>query len=345
VFTAQLALPPRYDRAKLITFYEQLYQRLSSLPSASSAALTDRVPLTGGLTPAPVAVMGNSLPPLSERLQANRHLVSPKYFATLGIPIRAGRDFGERDNSTVPHVVIVNETFAKQFFGGENPIGRTLVTGMAQLPSQIVGVCADVRSTTLNQPPTADYFLPALQRPEAFTNILVRTNVGPAAIAPVVREALRTVDPELPLLQPQMLTTSIARTVADRRLALMLLGAFGVLALVLASLGVYIVMEHLVTFRTSEIGLRMALGAQLSDVQKLILKQGMLLAVIGAIIGLAIAFGGARLMKSLLYGVSASDPITFTLVGLLLLGIALLACWIPARRASRIEPMIALRAE
>ena len=140
---------------------------------------------------------------MSERPQANRHLVSPHYFTTLGIPIRAGRDFDERDSARVPHVVIVNETFARRHFPGEDPIGRTLITGMGQMPSQIVGVVADVRSTSLNTPPEADYFLPALQRPETFTNILVRTNVGPAAMAPVVREALRAVDPDLPLLQPQ----------------------------------------------------------------------------------------------------------------------------------------------
>src|SRR6185295_10117403 len=222
VLTAQIALPPqRYSQEKLVSFYEQLFQRLSVLPGASATALTDRVPLTGGQAPAPVAVMGTSLPPLSERAQANRHLISPRYFTTLGIPIRAGRDFDERDNTRVPHVVIVNETFARRFFRGENPIGRTLVTGMAQRPAQVVGVVADVRSSTLNAPPDPDYFLPALQRPEAFTNILVRTNGSAAAMLPAVREALRSVDPDLPLLQPQPLTARIARTVADRKLALM----------------------------------------------------------------------------------------------------------------------------
>src|SRR5438067_655342 len=205
IFTAQLALPPtRYDRDKLIAFYEQLLQRLSTLPGSTSAALTDRVPLTGERAPTVVAIGGRPIPPLSERAQANRHLVSPRYFATLGIPILAGRDFDERDNARVPHVVIVNETFARRHFPGENPIGRTLVTGMAQLPSQIVGVVGDVRSASLNAPPDADYFLPALQRPEAFTNILVRTNVSPAAMLPAVREALRSLDPDLPLLHPQV---------------------------------------------------------------------------------------------------------------------------------------------
>ena len=137
VFTAELALPPqRYSGETLAAFYEQLYQRLATLPGATSAALTDRVPLTGGGVPTPVAVVGRPLPPLSERPGANRHLVSPRYFSTLGIPIRAGRDFDERDNARVPHVVIINETFARRLFPGEDPIGRTLITGMVQRPSQ-----------------------------------------------------------------------------------------------------------------------------------------------------------------------------------------------------------------
>ena len=134
---------------------------------------------------------------MSERAQANRHLVSPRYFATLGIPLRAGRDFDERDNARMPHVVIVNETFARRHFPGEDPLGRTLITGMGQRQAQIVGVVADVRSTGLNTPPEADYFLPALQRPETFTNILVRTDLAPAAAAALVRDALRDVDPDL----------------------------------------------------------------------------------------------------------------------------------------------------
>ena len=187
---------------------------------------------------------------MSERPQANRHLVSPRYFQTLGIPLRAGRDFDERDNARMPHVVIVNETFAQRHFPGENPLGRTLVTGMGQRQAQIVGVVADVRSTGLNTPPEADYFLPALQRPETFTNILVRTNLAPAAMAPLVREALRAVDPDLPLLEPETLSARIAETVANRKLALMLLAGLAGLALVLACLGVYSVMAHLVAFRT-----------------------------------------------------------------------------------------------
>src|SRR5262249_19662597 len=162
------------------------YSRLATLPGSASAALTNRVPLTGAQMSTPVAIAGRPLPPFSERLHAIRHLVSPKYFSTLRIPINAGRDFDERDDARVPHASIVNETFARRFFPGENPVGRTLITGMAELPSQIVGVVADIHSATLSAPPEADYFLPALQRPEGFTNIVVRTTLSPAAIAPAV---------------------------------------------------------------------------------------------------------------------------------------------------------------
>jgi len=346
VFTAQLALPPqRYDREKLVAFYEQLYRRLTALPNSTSAALTDRVPLTGGQTPAPVAVVGRPLPPLSERLAANRHLVSPTYFKTLNIPIRAGRDFDEHDSARVPHVAIVNETFARRHFPGEDPIGRTLITGMAQLPSQIVGVVADVRSSGLNTPPEADYFLPALQRPEAFTNILVRTNVGAAAMTPLVREALRAVDPDLPLLQPQELTTRIALTVANRKLALRLLEAFAVLALVLATLGVYSVMAHLVAFRTSEIGLRMALGASPGAVMRMVLGHGRRLTLAGIALGIGGALVVSRLMQQVLFEVEPADPAVYLALSVTLLVVTECASWFPARRATRIDPVIALRSE
>jgi putative ABC transport system permease protein len=346
LFTAQVVLPPqRYDRDKLVAFYERLYERLGRVPGSMSAALTDRVPLTGGQTPAPVAVMGRPLPPMSERPQANRHLVSPKYFSTLGIPIRSGRDFDERDSARVPHVVIVNETFARRHFPGEDPIGRTLITGMGQLPSRVVGVVADVRSTGLNTPPEADYFLPALQRPETFTNILVRTNVSPVAMLPAVREALRAVDPDLPLLQPQPLTTRIAQTVADRKLALMLLGGFAVLALVLASLGVYSVMANLVTFRTSEIGLRMALGASPGVVMRMVLGHGRRLTLIGIGLGIAGALAVSRLLQQTLFEVNATNPVVYVALSVFLLLVTECASWFPARRATRIDPVIALRAE
>jgi predicted permease len=341
-----LALPPqRYSREKLAAFYEQLYRRLATLPGGTSAALTDRLPLTGGQMPAVVAVAGRPLPPFSERAHANRHLVSPKYFSTLGIPIRAGRDFDERDSARVPHVVIVNETFARRNFPGADPIGHTLITGMAQLPSQIVGVVADIRSTSLNTPPESDYFLPAFQRPETFTNILVRTTLSPAVMAPVVRDALRAVDPDLPLLQPQALTTRIAQTVANRKLALVLLAGFAALALLLASLGVYSVMAHLVAFRTSEIGLRMALGASPASVMHMVLAHSRRLTLVGIAIGIAGALAVSRLMQQAVFEVSPADPLVYLALSVILLLVAEFASWVPARRATRIDPAIALRSE
>ena len=346
IFTAQLVLPPqRYDREKLVAFYEQFYQRLTALPGATSVALTDRVPLTGAQSPAPVAVQGTSLPPMSERPHANRHLVSPRYFHTLGIPIRAGRDFDERDSARVLHVVIVNETFARKHFPGADPIGRTLITGMGQLPSRVVGIVADVRSTNLNTPPEADYFLPALQRPETFTNILIRTKGDPAAIAPLVREALRSVDPDLPLLQPQALSALIAQTVADRKLALVLLASFAALALLLASLGVYSVMAHLVAFRTSEIGIRMALGATPGAVMRMVLGHSSRLTVVGIVVGVAGGLAVSRLMQQVLFEVNPANPLIYLAVSATLLLVAACASWFPARRATRIDPVAALRME
>lgn len=346
IFTAQLVLPPeRYPREKLVAFYEQFYQRLSALPGTTSAALTDRVPLTGQQSPAPVAVMGTSVPPMHERPNANRHLVSPQYFQTLGIPIRAGRDFDERDSARVPHVVIVNEAFARKYFPGTEPIGRTLITGMGQLPSQIVGIVADVRGTNLNTAPEPDYFLPALQRPETFTNILIRTKGDPVALTPVVRDALRSVDPDLPLLQPQALTTRVADTVAARRLALVLLGSLSALALLLASLGVYSVMAHLVAFRTSEIGIRMALGATPGAVMRMVLGHSSRLTLVGIVLGVAAGLAVSRLMQQVLFEVNPADPLIYVAVSGTLLLVAACASWFPARRATRIDPVVALRME
>jgi predicted permease len=344
LFTAQIVLPAqRYDRPKLIAFYEQFYQRLTELPGVTSVALSDRVPLAGGNTPAPVAVQGTSLPPLSERPHANRHLVSPGYFTTLGIPLRSGREFDTGDSSTVPHTAVINETFARRHFPEGNPIGRTLITGMAQLPAQVVGVVADVRGQNLSTPPAPDYFLPALQRPETFTNVLVRAQGSPTDIESRIRAALRSVDPDLPLLQPQMLTTLVAETVADRQLALLLLGSFAGLALLLASMGVYAVMAHLVAFRTSEIGIRMALGATPGSVMRMVLNHSSRLTLVGIGIGVIAGYGVSRLMQQTLFEVNPADPIFYVVVSVVLLLVAVMASWFPARRATRIDPVIALR--
>jgi putative ABC transport system permease protein len=345
VFTAQIALPRAYPPGRINQFYRQFNQRLATLPGVSSAALTDRVPLSGDQPPTPVALGDGPIPPLSERESANRNVVSPRYFSTLGIPLRAGRDFDERDNTDVPHVVIINETLARRLFRGEDPIGRTLVTGMAQRPAQVVGVVADVRAERLNTPASPEYFLPALQRLGGVTNVMVRSEFPPAAVAPLVREALRTIDPDLPLLQPDALTNRIAQTVANRKLALMLLSAFAVLALALAALGVYSVMAHLVTFRTGEIGLRMALGASPNQAMRMVLGHGRRLTLMGIAVGVGGALVVSRLMQQALFEVDPTEPIVYAAVCITLLLVAEAASFFPARRATRIDPLIALRTE
>ena len=204
---------------------------------------------------------------------------------------------------------------------------------------------ADIRGETLNTPPEPEYFLPVLQRPESPTNVLVRSQLPPAAVAALVREELRTIDPDLPLLQPDALTTRIAQTVANRKLALMLLAAFAALALVLATLGVYCVTAHLVAFRTSEIGLRMALGASPDSVMRMVLAHGRRLTLLGIALGISGALVVSQLMRQALFDVDPADPLVYIALSLTLLLAAEAASFFPARRATRIDPLIALRTE
>jgi len=263
----------------------------------------------------------------------------------MGIPLR-GRDFRDDENKKESRVAIVNETFAKKFFNGQDPIGRRFNWHGPQDPFfEIVGVVPDGKYNSLGEDPKPALYTPLYRDYSGSVTVVARTRSDPRQVLSALRGEVQKLDPSISVYAAKTLKEHLGTSLFPARMAAIALGSFGVLALILAAVGIYGVMSHVVAGRTREIGLRMALGAQLSDVQKLILKQGMILAAIGSFSGLLIAFGGARLMKSLLYGVSASDPITFTCVALALLSIALLACWIPARRASRVEPMIALRAE
>ena len=344
VFTAAIALPRHYSPRETLTFYEQFYQRLTRLPGASSTALSDRVPLTGSQTPTVVAPADRPIP-LSERPTATRHVVSERYFSTLGIPLRAGRDFDEHDNARVPHVVIVNETLARRLFPGEDPVGRTLITGMAQRPARIVGVVADIHGEQLNASPEPEYFMPVLQRLGNVTNVLVRSDLPPETVARLVRGALEQMDPDLPLLQPEALSTRVAQTLANRKLALTLVAAFALLALMLASLGVYSVMAHLVAYRTSEIGLRMALGASPGAAMRMVLGHGRRLTLVGIVLGIACALIVSRLMRQTLFQVDPAEPMVYVGLSVTLLFVAEAAAFFPARRAMRIDPVIALRTE
>ncbi len=347
VFVGFVNLPPtKYSNATALSnFFIRLTERVSALPGAKSVAVNDSPPLSGNSGPAPIGVVGRPLPPLGDRPSALRHLVGPNSFATLGVTLLRGRDFNDRDRPGSPETVIVNESFVRQFFPGEDPLGRKLVTGMGQRVSEVVGVVSDTHTLDLNNPPQAEYFLPALQRGESFTCVLVRTEGDPASFASAVRKALQEVDPNQPLLNPQPMTALIAQSFAERRLVMLLLAAFAALALVLACIGVYSVMAYVVSQRTAEIGIRMALGATPTAVQTMILGEGLRLTLVGISIGLVVAFAATRLIQQMLFDVATYDPLIYAGISLLLCAVAALACWLPARRATRVSPVEALRAE
>lgn len=334
------------DRSEaLVSFYSRLWQGLATIPGATSVALNDTPPLSGFAGQSPYAAVGEAIPPLSEQPTALRHLISPNAFGVIGVPIVKGRDFNERDTPTSPPVVIINEAMAKQLFGDADPLGRQIKSGMLQLQQEIVGVVADMHSANLATPPVPEMYYPILQRPEGFTTMMVRTDGDPALLAASVRAVLKTVDAGIPMINPTTLRAFVDQSTADRRLTMWLLAAFAGLALILASLGVYSVMAYSVGQRSGEIGVRMAMGAHPRDVQQLVVRQGMALTAIGLAIGVTCALLLTRMMNALLFGVGASDPLTYLSIIVALGLVALAACWFPARRAARVDPLVALRGE
>jgi putative ABC transport system permease protein len=345
VFVAFAILPPAQYPARTeatANFYSRLYHRLEEIPGQKGVALSDTPPLTGGGAQSPYAVVGRPLPPPSERPLAIRHLISPNRFGVLGIAIKAGRDFDEHDTPTSNPVIIINETMARQLFPNQNPLGQKLVTGMMGLTAEIVGVAADVHTRNLTAPPEPEMFYPVFQRPEDFTGILVRTGGDPAALTASVKAALHDVDPGIPLIAPSTMSEMVRQSIADRDLTMTMLIVFAGLALSLASLGVYSVMAYSVTQRSAEIGIRMALGARAFDVQKMVIGQGLGLAAIGLAIGAAAALALTSLMAALLFEVRATDPGIYLSIAALLAGVAVLASWIPSRRAAGLDPSRAL---
>jgi len=347
VFIAFIVVPPtQYPSEKpevVGNFYARLYARLQQIPGNKGVALSDNPPLSGNNGPSPYAVVGRPLPPLGERPLAIRHLISPNRFSVLGIPFKTGRDFDEHDTASSQPVIIINEAMAKLAFpNGENPIGQKMVTGMGQKTGEIVGVVANTHTASLTQAPQPEMYYPMIQRGENFTGILVRTDSDPAAMAASVRAALHDVDAGIPLANPGTMQAMVDQSMADRRLTMLLLAVFAVLALVLATLGVYSVMAYSVTQRSGEIGIRMALGARAADVQQMVIRNGMKLTGVGVAIGLGAALAFAQLIKALLFEVGAVDPLIYLGVAGLLCAVAASACWLPSRRAARVDPMRAL---
>jgi putative ABC transport system permease protein len=272
--------------------------------------------------------------------------VSPEYFTAMGIHLVRGRFFTERDDEKAPNVILIGETFAKRYWPNEDPIGRRMTIGYNDTgPREIVGIVADVKQSNLAERPALEMYTPFPQTPWPFLAVVVRAHGDPTAMAASERRALAQIDPEQPAAEIKTLNDYVARAVATPRFTAMLFGAFAALALVLAGFGLFSVMAYSVAQRRREIGIRMALGAQPAAVRSLVLSQALWLGVVGLAVGLAGALAATRVLGALLFGVSASDPATFGAVSAALLFVMLAAAYLPARRATRVDPMIALRAD
>lgn len=327
-------------------YFAELAERVKALPGVDSATTGGITPFSNMIAKTSVVIEGWQLKP-GENLAIDDTKVGPGYHELMGVPIVQGRGFTERDNAQAPGVVIINETLARTYFPNQNPLGKRISLGMRGQPwLEIVGVTRDYRLHNLTEPPTPHLDLPALQHPYgAFARLVVRTKLDPLAVLPAVRKEAVALNAQVSVDTPTTLANDLKDSIAASRMASTLTGLFGLTALLLAAIGLYGVMSYAVSCRTREIGIRMSLGAERGNVLWLILKQGLLLTGFGIAMGIGAALLLTRLLQSLLYGVGATDPATFTAIPLLLAGVALLACYLPARRATRIDPMVALRCE
>lgn len=346
VLTLNLVLPPsKYTEPnRIINFYEQLQTRVANLPGVTKIGMIDRLPLLPGNT-TKFIVEGDPVPPPGQETEAYYRVPNTNYFTALGIPLIKGRFFNASDNASGPNVAIINQSTADKLFGARDPIGRRLVSG--NQAAEIIGVVGDVKVSGLDQGIQPTYYEPFLRNAQVDTSLVVRTAADPNALFNAIRNESHALEPDVVLFNVQTMEQLIASTPAAfmRRFPALLIGLFSFVALLLASLGIYGVVSYSVSQQTRDIGIRMALGARASDVLKMVLQQGLSLAVAGVVIGTIAALALMRLLRGLLYEVSTSDPFTFAIVIGVLLSVALFACWIPARRATRVDPMIALRCE
>jgi putative ABC transport system permease protein len=345
VLAFDVGLPSaRYGNdASQIQFFQQLTERLEALPGVRTAGAISYLPLGGGENMGRFTIEGEAPPSSGNEPFAERRWVTPGYFAVMGIPLRKGRVFTPQDSADNPKVVIINETLAKQGFNTRDPIGERLKAGGAV--RTIVGIVSDVRSSSLESEVRPQFYLPNAQWAWGAMTIVLQTKGDPLALVSAARGVLKTLDPLVPAANLRTMKQVVSSASAPRRFNMALLVFFAVVALLLTMMGIYGVVAFLVGRRVREIGVRMALGAQRGEVLRLVLRQGMKPVCIGCGIGLLGSVAESRLLASQLYGVSASDPMTLVSIITLLVFASLLACWLPARRAARIDPMAALRYE
>ena len=349
VLTMTVVLPAaKYSEAnKQVDLFDQLKERVQSLPGIAGVGTVDNLPLNGGNTTR-FYVDGDPIPPPGQAIEANLRVVDERYFQALGVPLIAGRLFDERDKANAPSVVIIGKTLADRVFAGRDPIGRQIkYPSIPGQPSLIVGVIGDVKIAGLDEAIRPVLYFPFRQAPSMATNLVVRTNGDPTAVAAAVRNETRTLEPDVAIFNVNAMEQLISNSPAAfmRRFPALLISIFAGVALLLASIGIYGVVSYSVSQQTHYIGVRMALGAQAADILKMVLRQGLTLALGGMALGIVAALGLTRLLRSLLFEVRTTDITTFVFVLGTLFVVALLACYIPARRATKVDPLVALRYE
>jgi predicted permease len=346
VLIADLSLSPtRYiEIPNRREFYRRLLEQVDSLPGVRASGIASAAPLSKESSVTVIIAEGAPQVPVVERPLVDRRYVSPGYFKTMDIPLRQGRLFDESDGKQA--VAILSEKITRRLWPGEDPIGKRIREDDDTPATQVVGVVGDIRSSALEKDPSSAMYLPYWQGDLLDLSgmaLMVRTDVDSQSIAGVLREEVRKLDAETPIAEMKTMERVVSESVSRRRFQMFIISVFAGVALLLAAIGIYGVVSYSVTERTNEIGIRLALGAERRDVFRLVLKQGMIPAVSGVSIGLVAAFALARLIRSLLFEVSATDPATLAVIPVVLTIVALLACWIPARRATKVDPMTALR--
>jgi putative ABC transport system permease protein len=351
LLTMKIVLPePKYEKkVQRSAFYTDVIQRVQSLPGVRSAAVTTNLPLYRQGNSISISIEGKPQPPPGQEDIIVTRIISPGYFDTMSIPLLKGRQLTDQDTDDSPNVVVISEGMARRYWPGEEAVGKRIAVGRIRSPEdwiQVVGVVKDVRQFELTADPKPQMYL--THRQYGFfdaQDLVVKTDVDSASMANAVRKAVWEIDKDQPVSNIRAMETILADSIARQRFSMLLLAIFASVALVLAAVGIYGVMSYSVAQRTHEIGIRMALGAQTSAVLKLAVGYGLKLVLAGIAIGLVAAFALTRVMSTLLFGVTATDPTTFTLISLLLVAVAAIASYIPARRATRVNPIIALRYE
>ncbi|MCI0350827.1 MAG: ABC transporter permease, partial [Acidobacteriales bacterium] len=346
--TAQIVLPPaRYpQREQKTRFFQQLSKRVSALPGVQAVGAISRLPVTGGWGSTSIAIEGraemtNLAPQARPRIYPRT--VTPDYFQAMGIPLLKGRFMTSKDDSNAPLVVLINQTAAQRYWPGQNPLGQRVQIGGGNPWKEVIGIVGDVKHLMDQEILPEVYYAWAQYSEQGGTLVVRGQNV--ASLAPALRNQVQQLDKDLPLSNLRLLEEVVERSIAEPRSYALLLSLFAGMALTLAAVGIYGVMTYGVSQRTHELGVRRALGAQTRDVFVLVLKQGLRLTLLGVALGLAAAWGLTRWLENMLFEVSATDPLTVVFVTGFLIGVALLACWIPARRATKIDPLTALRQE